>query len=82
MSDDEPSESDDKPPTFSGKINAHGQVDGVLDGLLPEEDVREMIGYYHRQHWGRSCVVETLILQERYRRENVLIFRRNTPVLC
>jgi hypothetical protein len=82
MATDEPSESDGKPPTFSGKIDTHGQVEGVLDGLLPEEDGREMVGYYHRQHWGRSCFVETLILQERYRRENVLIFRRGSTLLC
>jgi hypothetical protein len=82
MSEDEPSEAGEKPPTFSGKINARGKVEGMFYGLLTEEGGREMVGYYHRQHWRPSCVVETLILQEKYRREDVLIFRRGSTELC
>jgi hypothetical protein len=69
------------PPVLTGKISAQNRIDAVLGGILLNEDPRPMYGSYRKYHWG-LCTVETIVLQERDRPEDVLVFRRGTPGGC
>lgn len=77
-----PPDTEQKKPAFSGTIDSNNQIDGKFDGILTE-DARPMRGHYRKMYWGKGpCFTETIVLEEKLRNENVLVFRRGTPAGC